>query len=96
MGTNPRRKPERLSEKLLEIRQKLGLSQNGMIRRLGLEGTLTQAEISAYERGTRVPSLPTLLEYAAVANVWLDVLADDGLDLPERLPAHGKSGGSKR
>jgi transcriptional regulator with XRE-family HTH domain len=96
MGTNARRKPERLAEKLLAIREKFGLSQNGMIRRLGLDETLTQAEISAYERGTRVPSLPTLLEYAAVANVWLDVLADDGLELPARLPAPAKSGGRKR
>jgi transcriptional regulator with XRE-family HTH domain len=93
MGTNSRRKPERLAEKLQAIREALGLSQNGMIRRLGLEDVLTQAEVSAYERGKRVPSLPTLLGYAEAANVWLDVIVNDELELPERLPSPRKSGG---
>ena len=34
MGKQTRKRPERLPEKLLEIRLKLGLSQNGMVRRL--------------------------------------------------------------
>ncbi len=42
MAKASRKKPERLAEKLLEIRQKLGLSQNGLIRRLGLTEELEQ------------------------------------------------------
>ena len=46
-----------------------GLSQNGMIRRLGLEEELTQSRVSGYELGTREPSLLTLLRYAKTAGV---------------------------
>jgi transcriptional regulator with XRE-family HTH domain len=96
MGTAPRRKPARLAAKLLEIRNGLNLSQNGMIRKLGLTDELTQAEISAYERGVRIPSLPVLLSYAEVAGVWMDVLVNDNLDLPECIPSPVKSEGVRR
>lgn len=36
-----------------------------------------------------------LLEYARIANVYLDALADDEVDLPEPLPANQKSEGLK-
>lgn len=96
MGSAARRRPERLAEKLLEVRQKLGLSQNGMIRRLGLTNELTQAHLSLYESGSRVPSLPVLLEYAAAANIYLEVLVKDDVNLPDMLPAPTKSEGIKR
>ena len=85
MGRASRRKPKRLAEKLLQIRTTLGLSQNEMIRRLGLSDELTQDYISGYERGVREPSLPVLLEYARVAGLFIDVLVDDELDLPDKL-----------
>ena len=90
------RKPRRLGEKLLAIRSALRLSQNGILRRLGLSGELTQSEWSGYERGVRIPSLPVVLLVAKLAGVWMDVLVDDELDLPEKLPARPKSEGSKR
>lgn len=96
MGSMARRRPERLAEKLLEIRTKLGLSQNELIRRLGLEDELTQAHISLFESGSRAPSLPVLLEYARAANVYMEALVDDGVDLPEDLPNRSKSEGVKR
>ncbi len=37
-----------------------------------------------------------LLAYARAANVSLDVLADDELDLPERLPSPKKHEGISR
>jgi hypothetical protein len=37
-----------------------------------------------------------LLEYARLANVYLDALADDDLDLPEQFPASTKSEGIRR
>jgi transcriptional regulator with XRE-family HTH domain len=85
MGRYHRQKPERLAEKLLYIRKALGLSQNEMIRRLGLEDVLTQSRISGYELGTREPSLPTLLKYARLAGTSTDVLIDDELELPRRI-----------
>lgn len=82
---NPRPKPERLAEKLRQIRVALGLSQTEMLKRLGLEEDMNYARISEYEQGVREPSLLTLLEYSRVAGVHMEVLADDALDLPEKL-----------
>jgi len=87
------RKPARLGEKLRSVRLSFGLSQNGILRRLGLDDELTQAEWSAYERGVRIPSLPVLLETAELAGVWMDMLVNDDIDLPEVLPSVPKSGG---
>jgi transcriptional regulator with XRE-family HTH domain len=81
-----RPKPERLAEKLLQIRNALGLSQTEMFRRLGLEGTVTYDRISKYETGLREPPLTTVLQYARLAGVHMEILVDDDLDLPARLP----------
>jgi transcriptional regulator with XRE-family HTH domain len=96
MGRAARPRPLRLGEKLLRIRLSLGLSQDRMVERLSASDTLTSASISAYELGQREPPLMVLLEYARLANVYLDALADDDLELPERLPAGAKSEGIKR
>jgi transcriptional regulator with XRE-family HTH domain len=96
MGRVSRPKPKRLPEKLLQIRLALDLSQGGMLYRLGLHKRLTRNVISAYELGTSEPPLPVLLDYARIANVWMDVLVDDALDLPERLPSPTKSEGIRR
>jgi transcriptional regulator with XRE-family HTH domain len=87
MGERARQKPARLAEKLVQIRTALGLSQNEMIRRLGVE--LAQNRVSDYELGKGEPPLPLLLRYARVAGVCLERLVDDDLDLPAKLP--GKS-----
>lgn len=94
----PRQKPLRLAEKLLCIRTALGLSQNEMIRRLGFEGELIQAHISAYERRreNRVPPLGVVLQYARCAGVEMEVLVDDSFDLPETLPSIGVRGKRKQ
>jgi len=82
MGSSTREKPKRLAEKLLQIRLKLKLSQNEMVKRLGLEEKLIRSDISKYERGDREPSLLTLLEYSRAVNVSTDLLIDDDADLP--------------
>jgi transcriptional regulator with XRE-family HTH domain len=96
MGKYPRRKPARLTEKLLQIRTALGLSQNGLVRHLGLTDELVRETISGYELGTIEPPLPVLLVYARAANVYVDALIDDALDLPTKLPSARKSEGVKR
>ena len=90
MGRHPRRKQRRLAEKLQQIRFALGLSQNEMLRRLGAEEDLYRTNISNYELGEREPPLYVLLSYAHIAGVCLDVLVDDELDLPAKLPASPK------
>lgn len=90
MGTKPRIRPARLAEKLRQIREALGLSQSEMWRHLGLEDLIVFKQISTYELGKREPPLPILLRYAEAAGVCVDVLIDDRLDLPAKLPAKPK------
>ena len=90
MGAAARLKPKRLAEKLLQIRTALDLSQTEILKRLGFEEVLTYHRISNYERGTGEPPLPMLLQYARLAGVSTDVLIDDELDLPAKLPARRK------
>jgi transcriptional regulator with XRE-family HTH domain len=96
MARLPRPKPTRLPEKLLQIRLALELSQDGMLQRLGIGETLSRTTVSAYEVGTSEPPLPVLLEYARAAGVWVDVLIDDELDLPDKLPSPTKHEGIRR
>jgi transcriptional regulator with XRE-family HTH domain len=90
MGGAARIRPERLAEKLRQVREALGLSQSEMLRRLGFEDVIAYHRISNYELGTGEPPLPVLLAYARLAGVSTDVLIDDALDLPSRLPAGPK------
>ena len=102
MGRAARQRPRRLSEKLVHIRAALGLSQNEMVRRLGLEGQLLREDVSRFERGVGgEPPLDLLLRYARVISTtghgeFLEALIDDELDLPEKLPADPKGGVVRR
>ena len=89
MGRIARTKPERLAEKLLQIRLTLGLSQTEFLLRLGLEDVLEYKRISEFELGKAEPSLPVLLRYARTVNISTDFLIDDDLDLPANLPVRG-------
>lgn len=96
MGKAQRQRPTNLANKLTMIRHALGLSQNEMLNRLGLAEEFGRNYISAFELGTREPPLPVLLKYAQTAGVWIDVIVDDELDLPEKIPARPKSEGVRR
>src|SRR5436853_6148601 len=89
MGSAARPRPARLTEKLLQIRLGLGLSQNEMLVALGLGEKVFRSAVSGYELGRREPPLPILLKYARLAGISTDVLIDDELDLPKRIkPRH--------
>lgn len=90
MGAAARIRPKRLAEKLRQIRLALGLSQTEMLKRLGFEDVIAYHRISNYELGTGEPPLPVLLSYARLAGVSTDVLIDDQLNLPAKLPANSK------
>lgn len=83
---NARPKPERLAEKLRQVRLSLGLSQTELLRRLDAAHLLAYSQISEFETGRREPSLLVLLRYARLAGVPTEVLIDDELELPETLP----------
>ena len=85
MGRASRDKPNKLGKKLAQIRTYLGVSQDGLVRMLGLSVKLTRNDISKYERGMREPSLSVLLKYARVAKVNMEVLIDDKLEMPRTV-----------
>jgi transcriptional regulator with XRE-family HTH domain len=94
MGRGARIRPERLPEKILQIRLALGETQEGMVRRLGFP-EITREYVSGFERGTREPPLPVLLRIANLAGVYVDALIDDEVILPKVLPANPKNNGIK-
>lgn len=98
MGRASRRRyvPARLSEKFLQIRTALNLTQQSMLGLLELPPEITQSNISAYERGTKEPPIFVIMRYAEVANVWIDVLVKDSLDLPNKIPSLKKHEGIQR
>ncbi len=85
---NPRPRPLRLAEKLLQIRTGLGLSQTQMLERLGFSDSMHYGRISEYEQDKREPTLMTLLAYARAASVHLEDIVDDNLELPRKLPGN--------
>ena len=90
MGRATREKSLRLAEKLLQIRLALDLSQAGILEPLGISEKGYRNYISDFENGKREPPLPVLLRYARLAGISTDVLIDDKMDLPKRLPVTRK------
>lgn len=90
MGTKARPRVKRLPEKLRQIRDAFGLSQTEMLHRLGVEDLITYHQISRFESGVREPPYIVLLRYARVSGISTDVLIDDELDLPSKLPSKPK------
>jgi transcriptional regulator with XRE-family HTH domain len=91
-----REKPERLAEKLRQIRLTLGLSQSELLKKLEVEDRIDYTRISGFESGLREPTLIILLQYARVAGVHMEALVDDGLDLPDKLPGPVRYGAISR
>jgi transcriptional regulator with XRE-family HTH domain len=82
-------RPQRLAEKLLQIREALGLSQKEMAERLNERAgvKITYRNVSKYERGKSVPYNEIVLAYARLANVEMNQIVDDDLDIePNEWP----------
>ena len=89
-----RPRPANLAKKLRQIRHVLGLSQSELVRRL--DENMHYGRISEFELGKREPPLRVLLAYARVAGVHMEVLVDDDIDLPAKLPGDVIYPGSPR
>ena len=78
-----RHRPKRLAEKLLQIREALGLSQREMGERLaeraGVE--ITYKNISKYEQKKSVPPMEVVLAYARAGKVQMESIIDDGISV---------------
>lgn len=84
-----RRRPARLAEKVLLIRQQLGLSQGGLVRHLGLKDQIGRDYVSKFENGLLEPTLDVLLAYARAVSRnrsgdVLEAIIDDDKDIPFR------------
>jgi transcriptional regulator with XRE-family HTH domain len=98
MGQNKPLKyiPKRLGAKLRQIRMDLGLTQEAMLKLLALPPVITQSTLSAYERNAKLPPYFVLARYGDVANVWIDVLVRDSMDLPKKIPSRNIHEGMQR
>jgi transcriptional regulator with XRE-family HTH domain len=73
-----RPRPAKLAQKLLLIRTTLGLPQSKLAQRIGI---VDYTVISKFEHNINEPSLMTLLAYAKLAEVRVEDLIDDALNL---------------
>lgn len=87
MGRSKRPKPTHLAQKLRRIREVLGLSQEKMVVKLNYtKSPLVASQISEFENDKREPPIVIVLAYARAANISMESLVDDDMDLPEIVP----------
>ena len=77
-----RPRPKHLAAKLLRIRQALGISQFELVNRMKVQDYIHYTNISKYELDKNEPPLGILLAYARLAEIPVEYLIDDKLDLP--------------
>ena len=87
MGRSARYIPKRLGEKLKKIRLDLEIeTYEEMIKRLDCPETpLHPSGIYLFEKNEREPTLNVLLKYARLAEVSIDTLVDDSINLPNKF-----------
>lgn len=86
MGRSKRIRPQRLGEKLLRIRESLGLERDEIIVRLDYtESKLYPQNIWSFENSEKEPNLLVLLAYSRLVSISVDVLIDDSLNLPKKI-----------
>jgi transcriptional regulator with XRE-family HTH domain len=85
MGRASRPKPKFLAKKLRQIRDSLNLSQTEMLIKLGYPSDKKEFRsiVSAYELGKREPTLIDLLKYSRLANISVEKIIDDEIELYE-------------
>lgn len=82
MGRSRQPRPKKLAKKLREIRLTMGLTQKEMFECLQDKKTpLYVGHISLYENDQRIPPLAVLLKYSRLANVSLETLIDDDMQV---------------
>lgn len=86
MGTrHARPQPDRMADKLRQIRTRLGYTLEEMAQALAQvkKSPPDKSYIHRFEAGAREPSLLVLLEYSRIARVPLEAIVDDEVDLPD-------------
>jgi transcriptional regulator with XRE-family HTH domain len=91
MGKKQLDKPKRIGEKVRYIRLGLRLTQQEMFELLERHGAkIHTGYIGLYEVNERIPALKVALAYARAAGIPMEILVDDDLDLPKKLPGKSK------
>ncbi|HEV7644788.1 MAG TPA: helix-turn-helix transcriptional regulator [Pyrinomonadaceae bacterium] len=91
MGSKQLVKPERIGEKVREIRRKLGITQEQIFELLTHHGAkIHVGYIARYEINERTPTMLVTLAYARAVGIPMEILVDDELDLPKKLPGKSK------
>lgn len=91
MGQSSRPRPKRLASKLRQLRELLSFTQEQLATAVEhIEPPPQPGHISEYERGRREPSLLFLLAVTQLAGIPMEILVDDELDLPNKLPSRRK------
>jgi transcriptional regulator with XRE-family HTH domain len=80
-GMPPRPRPTKLGQKLLKIRQHLGLTQDQMAEAIGRTDSSRRSRVHEWETGKGQPDLASLLAYARLVGASTDVLIDDDCEL---------------
>jgi transcriptional regulator with XRE-family HTH domain len=78
---SPRQLPKYLGQKLRAIRESNGWSLDQMADAVGKTSSSRRTRVYEWEQGKRQPDLASLLAYAKLASVTVEVLIDDGLEL---------------
>ncbi len=73
--------PKRLGEKLRSIRQQKGWTLDQMAEAVGKTGNSRRARVYEWEQGIRQPDLIALLAYPRLADLPVEALIDDRMDL---------------
>lgn len=82
MGRAQRIKPAKLGEKLLMIRQRLAYNMPQMAEALSDDLIIVhKQDIFRFEKGEREPSLIITLRYSKIAEITLEALIDDKINL---------------
>ena len=76
-----RPRPKHLAKKLQRIRRSLGVSQGELVRQLGVQALIEHTTISKYELNKNEPPLAILLAYARLAEVPVELIIDDEVEL---------------
>lgn len=86
MGRAKAEQPQRIAQKLKQIRTSLGFTQDEMANELGCQGVkVYRGYVGSYEIGERVPTLLIVMAYARIADISMETLCDDKIELPEDL-----------
>lgn len=86
MGRARVEQPQKIAQKLRQIRLNLEMTQEEMANTLEKNNNLKiyRGYVGLFEIGERIPSILTILAYARIAKIPMEILCDDELELPKK------------